>query len=169
MYAVNMSSSRTWQLPATRTLDSTSKAAVVWFANVQKMNSFDFCGRNDCKKQNIPRQNCIKVYSSLALSFVRNKMNMREGRDLFFFLFGIVVYLQQHLWIVNTVYDARMQSRMQHAKKWQSSSFAIFIKFITTLFLLSSPSFLDKKLLLPVETGILVEASGSMHSRMFEV
>lgn len=93
-----------------------SKAAVLWFANVRRRDSFDFYGRNDCKQQNIQRQNCIKVYSSLHLGFARSKMNMREARDLIFFPFGIVVYLYQHLWIVNIVYDARMQSRMQHAK-----------------------------------------------------
>lgn len=54
-------------------------------------------------------------------------------------------------------------------QKWLSSTLAILAKFITTLFLLASQSSLEKQLLLPVETGILAEAPGSMQHMMLEV
>lgn len=44
---------------------------------------------------------------------------------------------------------------------------AFLSKFITTLF--AAQSFLEKLLLLPLETGILVEAPGSMQCMMLEV
>jgi len=54
-------------------------------------------------------------------------------------------------------------------QKWQGATFAIFTKFITALSLLFSPSCLEKQLVLPVETGILREAPGTMQCMMFEV
>lgn len=54
-------------------------------------------------------------------------------------------------------------------QKWLSSTLAIPAKFITILFLLASQSSLEKQLLLPVETGILAEAPGSMQRMMLEV
>lgn len=54
-------------------------------------------------------------------------------------------------------------------QKWLSSTVVVLSKFITALFLLASQSFLEKQLLLPVETGILVEAPGFMQHMMLEV
>lgn len=54
-------------------------------------------------------------------------------------------------------------------QKWLSSTLAVLTKLITALCLLASQPFLEKQLLLPVETGILVEAPGSMQCMMLEV
>jgi len=62
--------------------------------------------------------------------------------------------------------ECKVRSSVQ---KWLSSTLAVLAKFITTLFLLASHSFFEKQLLLPVETGILVEAPGSMQRIMLEV
>lgn len=119
-----------WRLPVA--LDATGEAAVVWFVSVQRNNSFDCSGGNDCKWQNTQGQIPVKYCSSLDLDFAKSYCTWKKTRD--FSPFVIAVYFLQYRWIMNSymTQESRAGYSMQ---KWLSSTSAVLTKFITTLFL----------------------------------
>lgn len=123
------------------------------------------CGGNNGKWQNSQGQICIKFCSSLDLGFAKTYC-MCEKKGIFFFFLSYIFGNICRLW---TFYMTQECKAGYFVQKGLSSTSDNFTKFVPTLFLLASQSFLEKQLLLHVETGILVAAPGSIQHTLLEV